>query len=115
MVSHLDFLNKEFTTLVGGGLHNVDKSAAQKGLIIEQAQWFQANEAEVGRSLKNVFEKYKKYEELGKRQRHYAKTTFSIDKMAEKLDAILSQHLPEFPKQVQLELPKLQLPKLQKL
>jgi len=112
---HLDFLNKEFTTLVGGGLHNVDKSAAQKGLIIEQAQWFQANEAEVGRSLKNVFEKYKKYEELGKRQRHYAKTTFSIDKMAEKLDAILSQHLPEFPKQVQLELPKLQLPKLQKL
>ena len=112
---HLDFLNKEFTTLVGGGLHNVDKSAVQKGLIIEQAQWFQANEAEVGRSLKNVFEKYKKYEELGKRQRHYAKTTFSIDKMAEKLDAILSQHLPEFPKQVQLELPKLQLPKLQKL
>ena len=112
---HLDFLNKEFVTLVSGGLHNVDKSAAQKGLIIEQAQWFQANEAEVGRSLKNVFEKYKKYEELGKRQRHYAKTNFSIDKMAEKLDAILSQHLPEFPKQVQLELPKLQLPKLQKL
>jgi len=112
---HLDFLNKEFTTLVGGGLHNVDKSAVQKGLIIEQAQWFQANEAEVGRSLKNVFEKYKKYEELGKRQRHYAKTNFSVDKMAEKLDEILSQRLPEFPKQVQLELPKLQLPKLQKL
>ena len=112
---HLDFLNKEFVTLVGGGLHNVDKSAAQKGLIIEQAQWFQANEAEVGRSLKNVFDKYKKYEELGKRQRHYAKTNFSVEKMAEKLDAILSQRLPEFPKQVQLELPKLQLPKLQKL
>lgn len=112
---HLDFLNKEFVTLVGGGLHNVDKSATQKGLIIEQAQWFQANEAEVGRSLKNVFDKYKKYEELGKRQRHYAKTNFSVEKMAEKLDAILSQRLPEFPKQVQLELPKLQLPKLQKL
>ena len=59
--------------------------------------------------------KYKKYEELGKRQRHYVKTNFSLEMMAEKLDSILSQRLPEFPKQVKLELPKLQLPKLQKI
>jgi hypothetical protein len=35
--------------------------------------------------------------------------------MVEKLDEILSSNLPEFPKQVKLELPKLQLPKLQKI
>ena len=112
---HTDFLNREFTTLVGGTLHNVDQSAVQKGIIIPEAKWFQPNEAEVGKALKNVFDKYKKYEELGKRQRHYVKTTFSLEMMAEKLDSILSQRLPEFPKQVKLELPKLQLPKLQKI
>lgn len=112
---HTDFLNREFTTLVGGTLHNVDQSAVQQGLIIPEAKWFQADDAEVGRALKNVFEKYKKYGELGKRQRHYVKTNFSLEMMAEKLDSILSQRLPEFPKQVKLELPKLQLPKLQKL
>ena len=112
---HTDFLNREFVTLVGGGLHNVHESAVQKGIIIKEAKWFQADEAEVGRALKDVHSKYKKYEELGRRQRHYAKTNFSTEKMAEKLNTILSQRLPEFPKEVKLQLPKLQLPKLQKL
>ena len=112
---HLDFLNQEFTVLVGGGLHNVHESALQQDIIIQEAKWFQADEAQTGQAFKNVFEKYKKFEELGRRQRHYAKTNFSLDMMAEKLDLILSQRLPEFPKQVQLELPKIQLPKLQKL
>lgn len=112
---HIDFLNREFTTLVGGTLHQVDNSAVVKNIIMKEAKWFQADEAEVGRALKDVFDKYKKYEELGKRQRHYVKTAFSLEMMAEKLDSILSQRLPEFPKQVKLELPKLQLPKLQKI
>jgi len=112
---HIDFLNREFTTLVGGTLHQVDNSAVVKNIIMKEAKWFQADEAEVGRALKDVFDKYKKHEELGKRQRHYVKTTFSLEMMAEKLDSILSQRLPEFPKQVKLELPKLQLPKLQKI
>ena len=112
---HVDFLNKEFTTLVGGTLNNVHSSAVQKGLIIEQARWFKPNDGEVASAMKNIFDKYKKYQELAKRQRHYAKTNFSLEKMAEKLDAILSQHLPSMPKQVELELPKLQLPKLEKL
>ena len=112
---HLDFLNKEFVTLVGGTLHEVDNSAVQKGIIIKEAKWIQPNDGEVANAMKDVFGKYKKYVELARRQRHYVKTNFSLDKMAEQLNAILSQRLPEFPKQVKLELPKLQLPKLQKI
>ena len=112
---HVDFLNKEFTTLVGGSLNNVHSSAVQKGLIIEQAKWFRPNDSEVAIAMRSVFDKYKKYQELAKRQRHYAKTNFSIEKMAEKLDAILSQRLPDMPKQVDLKIPTLQLPKLEKL
>jgi len=112
---HLDFLNREFTTLVGGTLHEVDNSAVVKDIIMKEAKWFQPNDAEVGKALKNIHSSYKKYAELAKRQRHYVKTNFSLEKMAEQLNSILSQRLPEFPKEVKLELPKLQLPKLQKI
>ena len=112
---HLDFLKPDFTVLLPGALHNVDQSAVQKGMIIPEAKWFQANESDASKALKEVFSKYKKYEELGKRQRHHTKVNFSLEMMAEKLDSILSQRLPEFPKQVKLELPKLELPKLQKI
>ena len=112
---HLDFLNKEFVTLVGGTLHEVDNSAVQKGIIIKEAKWFQPNDGEVANAMKDVFGKYKKYVELARRQRHYVKTNFSLDKMAEQLNAILSQRLPEFPKQVSLNMPSLKLPKLKKI
>ena len=35
--------------------------------------------------------------------------------MKNKLDDILSKNIPEFPKEIKLELPKLQLPKLEKI
>jgi glycosyltransferase involved in cell wall biosynthesis len=111
---HLDFLHKEYTVLVGGNLHNVDKSAVQKGLILQEGKWFQPNDAEAGSALRSVFEQYKKYQELAKRQRYYTATNFSLEKMAERLDEILSHTLPSFPKQVQLNLPTLNLPKLKK-
>jgi len=39
---------------------------------------------------------------------------FSLNNMQSKLDEILDKYIPEFPKQVQLNLPKLKLPKLDK-
>lgn len=112
---HLDFLNSEFTVLVGGNLNNVDNSAVQKGLIVKEAKWFQPNDSEAAFALKSVFENYKKYQELAKRQRYYAKSNFSFDKMKEKLDEILDRCIPSFPKQVELNIPTLNLPKLQKV
>ena len=35
--------------------------------------------------------------------------------MAELVEKILDNNIPEFPKQIELKLPKLQLPKLQKI
>ena len=43
------------------------------------------------------------------------KNEFSLDKMTELLGTLLESNVPEFPKQVQLSLPKLELPKLKKL
>ena len=51
---------------------------------------------------------------LGK-QKQYVKTNFSWDKMKELVGDVLDKNIPDFPKQVELELPKLNLPKLQKV
>ena len=107
---HLDFLNPEFTVLVGGTLTNVHPSAQVPNMILAESQWFTPNASSVADSFKNVFSDYKKYIELAKRQAHYAKTNFSFDKMAEVLDNILETNVP---KQVELKLPT--LPKLKKI
>ena len=43
------------------------------------------------------------------------KNEFSWDKMFKKVDQILTERIPELPKEIKLELPKLQLPKLKKI
>jgi len=113
---HIDFLNPEFTSLINGNLTNVHPSAANQWLI-KEAKWFTPDTGQVGHYLKDVYENYKNYVDGGKRQRYYAKTNFSFEKMTEKLAEYLKR-IPEIPKQVQLKLPqlkKIELPKLQKV
>ena len=110
-----DFLDPEFTKLIPGTLEPVHRSAFMKGAIIEGSSWFQADSAAVGKELKNMFKNYKNFLTLAKRQAFKNKNDFSLDKMTELLGTVLDNNIPEFPKQVQLNLPKLQLPKLKKL
>ena len=112
---HIDFLDKEFCFLVNGTLTNVDKSAAVDKMILKESQWFTPNDSEAATALRVVFDNYKKYSELAKRQGYKSRTNFSWEKMVEQLDQILSSNLPTFAKQVELKLPTLQLPKLQKI
>jgi glycosyltransferase involved in cell wall biosynthesis len=115
---HIDFLNPEFTTLLPGELKNVDPSAVVEKMILKESQWFNVSHGHVGHHLKDMFENYKNYKDGAKRQAHFSKTNFSWDKMKELLDKILSKNIPDFPKQVKLELPKMkkiELPKLKKV
>jgi hypothetical protein len=114
---HTDYLNPEFTTLLPGTMTNVHPSAAN-GMLIQEAQWFSVDHGHVGHYLKDVFENYKGYAEKAKRQGYHSRANFSFDKMKEKLDSVFTAKIPEFPKQVQLQLPSLkriQLPKLSKV
>lgn len=112
---HTDYLSEDFTYAVKGSLENVHPSAAVDKMILKEAQWFKPEDGDVANAFKSVFENYKKFAELGKRQAYRSRTEFSFEKMAELLDQILSKNLPAFPKQVELKLPKLELPKLNKL
>jgi glycosyltransferase involved in cell wall biosynthesis len=112
---HIDFLDKEFCYLINGTLTNVDKSAVVEKMILKESQWFTPHDTEAATALRLVYDNYKKYAELAKRQGYKSRTNFSWEKMAEQLDQILSSNLPEFAKQVQLKLPTLQLPKMNKV
>ena len=112
----IDFLHKEMSLLIGGQLENVHPSAAQKDMIMEQAQWFKPNDQEVHFALKDLHKNYyKKYLVLGKKQRRNTLNNFTWDHMVETLKSILDTNLPDFPEKVELVLPKLDLPKLEKV
>ncbi len=114
---HLDFMDKELSILLGGELTPVHPSAANQYLI-KESQWFSPDPIHIGHFLKDVYENYKNYIVKAKKLGTKNKNEFSREKMAEKIDLILNQHLPEFPKQVQLKLPqlkKIELPKLKKI
>jgi hypothetical protein len=114
---HMDFLDPEFTTLLSGELKEVHPSAANDWLL-KEAKWFNPDHGQVGHYLKDIFENYKKYVPLARKQSHKSKSEFSFEKMKELLGSRLEELVPEFPKEVKLELPKLkkiELPKLKKI
>ena len=114
---HIDYLNPEFVTLLPGQMTKVHPTAAN-GMLMQEAEWFSVNTGQVGYYLKDMFENYKGYVDNGKRQGFQSRSKFSFDAMKEKLDNIFISKIPDFPKQVQLQLPKLkkiELPKLKKV
>ena len=76
-----------------------------------------------------LYNNYETWSRKGKTQGTNNRKTFSLEKMEEKIDEVLSKYIPDFPKQVQInlpklnkinkgvkqELPKVKLPKLQKI
>ena len=123
---HIDYLNPEFTTLLPGTMTKIHPSAANN-MLMKEADWFSVDNGHVGHYLKDVFENYKGYSEKGKRQGYQSRTNFSFDKMKSFLGEVLDKNIPEFPKEIKLnlpklkkvgetnELPKLNLPKLKKV
>ena len=111
---HIDFLDPQFCSLVGGELKNVHQSAQVQNMILAESQWFSPDVSQASFFLKNVYEKYSKYQENAKRLSHLCKTKFSFEEMKN----LLSIYIDKIPKQVGLQLPqlkKIELPKLKKV
>ena len=55
----------------------------------------------------DIYENYKDSAEKAKRLAYKNKQNFSFEKMTEVLGELLTKYVPNFPKQVELKLPKL--------
>jgi glycosyltransferase involved in cell wall biosynthesis len=111
---HIDFLNKEFTTLLSGQLTPVHPSA-QNTMLLKDTSWFSADQGQIGHYMKDIFENYKKYTDNANRQAYKSKTEFSWNKMKDKVDELFTKNIPEFPKEIQIQLPKKKVVTLPKL
>ncbi len=124
---HTDFLKPDMSLLLPGTLNDVHPSAQNKWLI-QGSKWFDVDTMSLGRVLKDTHKKYKELLPNARRQATHSKDNFSFTKMVKKLNIILNENVPKFPKQTELklpklkkvgenktELPKLKLPKLKKI
>lgn len=110
-----DFLDKEFTRYVKGTLTKVHPSAVVANTILKESQWFTPDPSDVGKALKDVYKNYKLWVTKAKQQGYRNRTQFSYENMAETVKSILETNLPKFPKQIEIHLPEIHLPKLNKI
>ena len=104
---HVDFLTKNLSVLLGGTMKKVNKQSFQKGIYVKDSYWFTVNYQMASKVLKNVFQNYKRFALNASKQGTINKSRFSLNKMTEIFEKILDDNVPEFPKEVQLKLPKL--------
>ncbi len=103
---HLDFLHGSYCSLIPGSLTKVPKGAFPKELFFEESQWFTVNYQIASQILKDVFNNYKKYKVKAQQLKVYTQA-FSFEKMKERLDELIEPLIDAVPKQVTLNLPKL--------
>jgi len=123
---HIDFLSKNLAVLVGGALTNIEKRSFPKDMYVEGSQWFTTDYQLVSSLMKDLYKNYRKYSLNAKKLGILNRSKFSLNAMTKKLGIILDKYVPEFPKEVELKLPKLKkvktnkplkvkLPKLKKI
>ena len=123
---HLDFLDSKYSVLLDGAFEKVQKGSFPDQFFVEGSEWFTVNYQKASQTLRKIYRSYKKYTANAKRLSLNNSKNFSLDRMTEEFGKILDRHVPEFPKQVELKLPKLKkvsseepkklkLPKLKKV
>jgi len=123
---HVDFLDSKKAILLKGSMMNVQRGSFPDNFFIEGSQWFTVDYRNASQVLRKVYRSYKKYTGNAKKLAVQNKSKFSLDAMTRKFGEILDKYVPEFPKEVKLQLPKLKkvgevepkkikLPKLKKV
>jgi len=103
----VDFLSQTDSMLLGGEMVKVPKSQHWKDIIIPESQWFNVNETQAYKAMNYCFENYDKVKEKALNLMKVNRDKFTLDKMSEKLDTIVTPLIDKIPTQVGLNLPKL--------
>jgi glycosyltransferase involved in cell wall biosynthesis len=81
---HVDFLNKDYCTLLPGELTDVHASAVNK-FIIKGSKWFTVDYNYAARVIQDVIQNYKQYLSKSRKQTQYVKDNFSLEDMSENI------------------------------
>jgi glycosyltransferase involved in cell wall biosynthesis len=112
-----DFLKKDFICALPGKLTNIHESAAND-FLLKEAKWFTPDYGYAGKMMQDVLKNYEKWKGLAKRQRYFVNSNFTETAVAKRYDEILEiieTTTNSLPEQVELKLPNLSLPKLEKV
>ena len=120
---HTDFLESKYCVMLEGNLEKVQKGSFPDNFYVEGSQWFTVNYQKASQTLRKVYRSYKKYTANAVRLGTRNQRIFSLEAMTIELGNLLDKYVPEFPKEVELKLPKLkkvdapkiELPKLKKV
>jgi len=103
----IDFLDSDKTFLVGGAMEKVPKAVVWKDIIVEDSEWFVADEKQTAAALNHIYTNYNDIKKKALDLMKINREKFNSEKMAEKLDEILKKYIDKIPQQVELKLPKL--------
>jgi len=103
----MDFLSEVDSLLLGGELKQVPQSMVWKDIIIPESQWFNVNEQQAYKAMNYCFQNYDEVKEKALNFMKINRDKFTLDKMADKLDEIVTPFMDKVPQQVGLNLPKL--------
>ena len=104
---HLDFLSKEDSMVIAGQLKPVPKSMHWKDIIIKESQWFNVNETQAYKAMNYCFNNHSEVKEKALNLMKINRKKFTLNKMTEKLDEIITPLIDKVPTQVGIKLPKL--------
>ena len=96
----MDFLSQDNSMLIGGELVQVPKSMVWKDIIIAESQWFNVNEQQTYKAMNYCFTNYDDVKEKALNLMKINRDKFTLNKMTEKLDKIISPVLDKIPSQV---------------
>jgi len=109
-----DFLNPEFMIPIPGGLTEIHKSA-QNPFLIAGAKWFTPDYQAVSKIFKDIIKHYNKYLALSRKHIRHSVDNFSYESITKKYIELfehIDSKLIDVPIGQTLQLPKLDLPKL---
>ena len=115
---HLDFLHKDYTSLVNGELKVLHPSSVQENILIKESSWFSPHDNHARYSIFDVYSKYKVYKERAKKQKEFSKSNFSFDVMKNQIKETIDHYSPNLPKKMELDLSglgEIKLPKKEKI
>ena len=104
---HVDFLCQNNSLLLGGNLVKVPDSQLWKDIIVDDSQWFNVNETQAYKALNYCFKEIDDVKSKANNLMKINRDKFTLNKMVEKLDKIVTEKTSHMSTQVGIQLPKL--------